>query len=463
MKKLLFFTLAAFLIASCGSGGSKKQSEKSETTMESQYQVQLMTVDPGHFHAALVQKIMYDQVSPEVHVYAPEGPDYLQHLNRIKSFNERAADPTSWNEIVYTGSDFFEKMLEDKPGNVVVLSGNNKKKAEYITKSVNAGLNVFADKPMIISPEDFPGLEEAFKVAGEKGVLLYDIMTERYEVTTILQKLLSLKEDIFGTLSTGAQDEPAVSKVSVHHFLKMVAGAPNIRPAWFFDVEQQGEGIVDVTTHLVDLVQWECFPEQILSPSDVNVVAVKRWPTIISKDEFKAVTGLEDFPDFLQKDIKEGKLNVFANGEIVYQIKGTWAKVSVTWNYQAPPGGGDTHYSVMHGSKCDLVIKQGTDEKFLTTLYIENVKGSTLNDFTLKLKEALGTLPYDSLVIEPVGKTALKINIPKKYRVSHEEHFGQVTARFLEYMKEGKLPEWEVQGMITKYYTTTSALKKARE
>jgi predicted dehydrogenase len=463
MKKLLFFILAAFLLASCGSGGSKKQSEKSETTMENQYQVQLMTVDPGHFHAALVQKIMYDQVSPEVHVYAPEGPDYLQHLNRIKSFNERPADPTSWNEIVYTGPDFFEKMLEDKPGNVVVLSGNNKKKAEYITKSVNAGLNVFADKPMIISPEDFPGLEEAFKVAGGKGVLLYDIMTERYEVTTILQKLLSLKEDIFGKLTTGTQQEPAVSKVSVHHFLKMVAGAPNIRPAWFFDVEQQGEGIVDVTTHLVDLVQWECFPEQILSPSDINVAAVKRWPTIISKEEFKAVTGLEDFPDFLQKDIKDGKLNVFANGEIVYQIKGTWAKVSVTWNYQAPPGGGDTHYSVMHGSKCDLVIKQGADEKFLTTLYIENVKVSTLNDLTLKLKEALGTLPYDSLVIEPVGKTALKINIPKKYRVSHEEHFGQVTARFLEYMKEGKLPEWEVQGMITKYYTTTSALKKARE
>jgi hypothetical protein len=30
-------------------------------------------------------------------------------------------------------------------------------------------------------------------------------------------------------------------------------------------------------------------------------------------------------------------------------------------------------------------------------------------------------------------------------------------------MKDGKLPDWEVPGMITKYYTTTSALKKARE
>jgi hypothetical protein len=53
--------------------------------------------------------------------------------------------------------------------------------------------------------------------------------------------------------------------------------------------------------------------------------------------------------------------------------------------------------------------------------------------------------------------------MPKKYRVSHEEHFGQVTARFLEYLKDGKLPDWEVPGMITKYYTTTSALKLAKK
>jgi hypothetical protein len=117
----------------------------------------------------------------------------------------------------------------------------------------------------------------------------------------------------------------------------------------------------------------------------------------------------------------------------------------------------------MHGTKCDLVIKQGAEEKYLPTLYIENVKSMKLNDFTTALKQAISTLPFDSLQIESVGKNALKINIPKKYRVSHEEHFGQVTAKFLEYMRDGKLPEWEVPGMITKYFTTTSALKKARE
>ena len=464
MRRLYsFFIPIVIVLTSCGSQGSKQQTAKPPSTMGKNYQVRLITVDPGHFHAALIQKIMYDQVSPDVHVYAPDGPDYLQHLQRINLYNSRPVNPTSWNEIVYKGPDFFEKMLADKAGNVVVLSGNNRKKTEYIMRSVKAGLNVLADKPMIISPEDFPALQEAFATAKEKGVLIYDIMTERYEVTTILQKLLSQDAEIFGVLTTGSKDEPAVTKISVHHFSKIVSGNPVLRPEWYFDVQQQGEGIVDVTTHLVDLVQWECFPEQIINPSDISMISAKRWPTIITKEEFKGVTGFEDFPGYLQKDIKNGKLNVFANGEMIYRIKGLFAKVSVEWKYQAPPGGGDTHYSVMHGTKCDLVIRQGAEEKFLPTLYVENIKGSGMNDFSSDLQKVINTLPYDSLKVNVVDMNTLKIIIPVKYRVTHEEHFGQVTAKFLDYLKAGKLPEWEVPDMITKYYTTTSALRLAME
>ena len=463
MKKLFLLIIPVlFVIVSCGTGGSKQQSGKSETTMENQYQVKLITVDPGHFHAGLVQKTMYPGVSPDVYVYAPEGPDVEQHLNRITSYNTRAADPTTWNEIVYKGDDFFEKMLAGKQGNVVVLSGNNKKKAEYISRSVNAGLNVLADKPMIILPEDFEGLKETFRVAQEKGLVLYDIMTERHEITTILQKELAAIETVFGKLVNGTKEDPAVTKVSIHHFSKMVSGTPLTRPAWFFDVEQQGEGIVDVTTHLVDMVQWECFPEQILNPADVTIVDAKRWTTAISKEEFKKVTGMDTYPSYLAKDVKNDKLNVFSNGEFVYQLKGVFAKVSVEWRFEAPAGGGDTHYSVMRGTKCDLAIRQGVNEKFVPTLYIENIKSDPSGKFNTDLKEAVATLPFEGLVIEPVNKNTIKIVIPDKYRIGHEAHFGQVTGQFLKYLEAGKLPEWEVPNMITKYYTTTSALKMAK-
>jgi predicted dehydrogenase len=136
----------------------------------------------------------------------------------------------------------------------------------------------------------------------------------------------------------------------VHHFFKYVSGSPLKRPAWFFDVEQQGEGIVDVTTHLVDLIQWEAFPEVTLKKEDVEIVSATRWTTDLTPEMFKKSTKLDEYPDYLQKDVENGILKVYSNGEINYKLKGIHAKVSVIWNFQAPEGTGDTHYSIMRGT-----------------------------------------------------------------------------------------------------------------
>ena len=102
-------------------------------------------------------------------------------------------------------------------------------------------------------------------------------------------------------------------------------------------------------------------------------------------------------------------------------------------------------------------LKSRTANAIRTNSLVGNVKGHIEN-----LKAVLGTLPYDSLLAESAGKNFLRVNIPKKYKATHEDHFGQVTSRFLEYMNDGNLPEWEVPGMITKYYTITRALKMAK-
>ena len=120
--------------------------------------VRLMTLDPGHFHAALIQKEMYPGVSETVQVYAPLGPDLTAHLNRIAGFNLRAENPTRWQLEVHTGPDFMGRMLRERAGNVVVISGRNRGKIDRILASVEAGLNVLADKPWIIDAADRPKL-----------------------------------------------------------------------------------------------------------------------------------------------------------------------------------------------------------------------------------------------------------------------------------------------------------------
>src|SRR5688500_15982317 len=426
--------------------------------------VQIVTLDPGHFHAALVQKSMYPDVDSVVHVYAPEGNDLQFHLDRIKTYNSRADNPTRWKENVYTGADFFEKMIEEKKGNVVVLSGNNQKKSEYILRSIQNGFNVLADKPMVIESKDFSVLQQAFETAKEKNLLLYDIMTERYEITTMLQKELSMLPEVFGTLEKGTVDNPAVTKESVHHFYKYVSGSVLTRPAWFMDVSQQGEGIVDVTTHLVDLVQWECFPDQIINyPNDIQLATAKRWPTDMSLSEFKAITKLDSFPAYLKKDVvNDSILKVYSNGEINYTLKGVHAKVSVIWGYQAPEGTGDTHYSIMRGTKANLVIRQGAEQQFKPALYIEPINAAA--GFEGQLVANLTTVQkkFPGITLKK-SAAGWEVIIPEKYKEGHEAHFARVMEKFLDYLKSGNMPGWEVPNMISKYYTTTSALELAKK
>jgi predicted dehydrogenase len=427
--------------------------------------MKLAILDPGHFHAALVQKHMYAAVDDTVHVYAPAGPDLDDYLSKIDGYNAREKDPTHWRVVTHTGSDFLERFVADRRGDIVVLAGNNRRKTEYLTRAVAAGIHTLADKPMVIDGEGFDALERAFAVAREKGVLLYDIMTERFEITTMLQKAFAAIPSVFGEQLRGTVDQPAVTKESVHHFSKRVSGVPIKRPAWFFDTTQQGEGLVDITTHLVDLVQWECFPDQVLDyRKDIAILAARRWPTAITPAQFATVTQLAGYPDYLRKDVQaNGDLHTYANGEIDYTLRGVHAKVSVRWDFEAPPGGGDTHFSVMRGSRANLVIRQGEAQAYRPVLYVEPADPVEMAAFGRSLEQAL---PQVQATYPGIGTkrtdAGWEVIVPAAYHVGHEAHFGQVTEAFLGCVARGALPAWEVPNMLAKYYVTTRALALAR-
>lgn len=460
--KSIFVMLAGgFLLASCSQEAAVKDAKFTGAAGE----VKIITLDPGHFHAALVQKSAYDQVSTQVHVYAPEGAELQSHMALINGFNSRSDSPTSWEQNVYAGDDFLEKMIQEKKGNVMVTAGNNRKKTDYIKRTLEAGINVLADKPMVINTQNFETLKECFKIAEENDVLLYDIMTERYEITTMLQGYLSQQNSIYGEQLVGSAEDPAIVKESVHHFYKLVDGRPLIRPAWFFDVEQEGDGIVDVTTHLVDLVQYEAFPGVTLDyTKDYEMIDANRWTTTMTKGEFCQATALEDYPEYLDKYVTDDNLSVYCNGDIIYKLKGIVAKVSVIWNYTFPEGGGDTHYSIMKGSKSNLVIKQGEEQGYRPELYVEVNEGLDMQAYEKEMEQVKVKLAevYPGVTLEKQSDLTWYVSIPDSYRVGHEAHFGEVTKRYLGYLIDGKLPEWEVPNMISKYYVTTKALEIAK-
>jgi predicted dehydrogenase len=425
-------------------------------------EARLMVVDPGHFHAALVQKEMYSWLDKRVSVYAPLGPDVIDYLNRIGRFNTRNENPTSWEVELHTGPDFFERMLRERPGNVVILTGRNRPKIERIRASVEAGLHVLADKPWIIKSADMPELERVLNEAEEKGIIAYDIMTERYEITSILQRELVNDAGVFGRLEQGSDAEPAVTARSVHYLMKVVAGVPLRRPVWFFDVDETGEGLADVGTHVVDLVQWTAFPDQKLDyRTDVQVLGGKRWPTVMSQTDFEKVTGDAEFPQFLMKHVKGGQLEYFCNNAVHYTVRGAHVKLDILWSWEAAAGTGDTYDASFRGSKARVEIRQGKPEHSIPELYVTPASASVKTEVFDALRKKVAALQtvYPGIAVQESGAEAHLV-IPERFRVGHEAHFAQVTNKFSGYLKTPRtLPAWEKPNMLVKYFISTKGVE----
>jgi predicted dehydrogenase len=447
--------------------------------------VRLMTLDPGHFHAALIQKEMYPGVAAGVDVYAPPGWDLDEHVKRVAAYNQRAEKPTAWQMSVHTGADFVERMLEERPGNAVIISGRNRPKIDRSARSVDAGLHVLADKPWILAAADLPTLDTVLARADARGVVAYDIMTERFEITTVLQRALVNDAAVFGAIVNGSEADPGVYMESVHHLMKVVSGAPNLRPAWFFDAAEQGEGLNDIGTHLVDLVQWTLFPGRAVDyRSEITVTAAQRWPTVIPESEFQRVTGGQRFGPALAPSVEKGPgrrparrslggggslgeggaLQFFANTLVSYTVRGVHTRLNVIWDWEAPPGGGDTHFAFYRGTRARIEVRQTAADRYLPELYVVPASPALHAPVLAATRAAIASLAgtHPGIGVEERG-SEIRVTVPAALRDGHEAHFARVAANFLRYVRDRRaLPTWERPNMLAKYYVTTMGTELSR-
>ncbi len=461
----LLIMLGILLLFSCDMQKGKKEIQSKTLFTGKDGEIELVVLNPGHFHASLLQKFPQKQVNDTVLVYAPQGNELDQYLASIEGYNDRSENPTVWNEVVYSGSDYLEKMLEEKKGNVVILAGNNLKKTDYIYQAINAGYNVLSDKPMAINTENFELLRSAYDSARTQDVYLYDVMTERYEILNTLTRELVNNKELFGELQDGTPENPSIVMENVHHFYKEVSGNVLVRPAWFYDVEQQGEGMVDVATHLVDLINWQCFPDSVIDyERDVNIISASHWPTKLTLSDFTRSTKLEVFPDFLTKYVNNSVLDVYSNGRINYQVKGKNIAVTALWNYEAPKGGGDTYSATIKGTKATVEIVQNKAENYIKQLYVQKDKSTDEKEFesaiTKIVTQLQETYPYVSS--KRISGSRYQIVVPVESRKGHEDYFGYVAQKYFGFLVNRNMPEWEISNTIAKYYITTTALEMAR-
>jgi hypothetical protein len=422
-------------------------------------EIPLVVIDPGHFHATLVQQEMYPGLSPLVRIHAPLGPDLIDYLGRIARYNRRPQGATDWRLDVHAGPDFLDCIRDEPPGGIAIFSGRNRSKIERIIAALETGLHVLADKPVIIEAADLTQLEAALALAQERGLVLADMMTGRHNTLVRLLQALRSDPEVCGDPIPGTRDEPGVLLSGVHHLRKVVAGLPNPRPAWYFDVTEQGEGLADTGVHLVDRVHETLFPEQPLDwQRDVEILAASRWPTLVNLAQFRELTGENSWPDDLAPWIRGDVLEYFCNGRADYRVRGNHVRLEVRWDWQAEQGV-DTHHALYRGTRCRLAVRQGPAERFRPELYV-----LPDCDIGAALQQRIAVLQanYPGIAVETLG-SEWRIAIPEALRIGHDAAFAAFTRRFLAYVADpASVPARERSNLSAKYRVTTEAVALSR-
>jgi len=415
----------------------------------------LAFLDPGHFHAALTLRERHPRVRDEIAVYAPDGAELRDFLALVDAFNRRPERPTAWRPVVRAGADSLARLIADRPGDAVVLAGRTAGKMALIRRLHDAGFHVLADKPWLANPEDLDDLRSTLR----GGPVAAEIMTGRHEIASILVRRLVADREVFGGFAAGAVD-PAIEIASVHHLEKTVNGAPLRRPAWFFDVRVQGDGVSDLPTHMVDQVQGLVRSAGAGAPP-LELIAARRWATPVPRAIFARVTGEADFPSDLRHAVRDSALGYLGNAAVRFRAGAVVAALETRWDLSEPAGGGDTHRTVVRGERATIRVELSAATGFRRRIQLEprgeaKPVGAALERAIERLQEH-----HPGVAVAP-AESGWEIRIPRALDTGHESHFPLVLDGFLALAESGGAPASLVRDTLAKYELLARAMEAAR-
>jgi predicted dehydrogenase len=421
----------------------------------------LVFLDPGHFHAALTLRERHPLVRDQIAVYAraPDGADGVRELAEflalIESFNRRTERPTAWQTVVRTSDDPLGQLLHDRPGDVVILAGRNDRKMALARRLHDAAFHVLADKPWLTSAAGLPDVRHVLS----GGARVMEMMTGRHASTSSIANRLVGERDIFGEFATG-DDGPAIRLASVHHLEKVVNGVPLRRPAWYFDVRVQGDGLADIPTHLVDQAQRFVATHGVTVDRDLELVAARRWATPVPRALFARVTGLADFPVDLRALVDGDVLAYAGNAELSFRLGGIDAHLGTRWDLTEPPGGGDAHSATIVGTEARVRIEQGPRTGFRRRLWVEPRGRGARLEAALRQAVAAWQGTYPGIEILAVAD-GFEVRVPAGPGTAHEAQFPLVLDEFLRAIDHAAWPDARAAETLAKYEMLARALTVA--
>jgi predicted dehydrogenase len=361
--------------------------------------------------------------------------------------------------MLRTGDRPLDELIAERPGEVAILAGRNDRKMAAMRRLHDAGFHLLADKPWMAEASGLDDLHHL--MAG--GPLAVEMMTGRHDITSILTRKLVSERDVFGDFDVGS-GKPTIEISGVHHLEKTVNGRPLRRPPWYFDVRVQGDGLADIPTHMVDQVQRLVIAASRRAsdaPPPLELLAARTWPTLVPRGLFARVTGQSEFPAELSDIVKGDELAYRANAELAFRLGRVTAALDTRWDLSAPPGGGDTHRSVIRGTRAEILIEQHAGTGFRRRLSVLPVRDGDDVRAALTNAGAAWQAELPGLSIVPAG-AACEIRVPPSLDVGHEAHFPLMLADFLALVEGGRMPPELASATLAKYTLLAHAAAAAR-
>ena len=405
--------------------------------------------DPGHFHAALLFFRGNRRVDRTVHLYAPPGPDVEKFINLIDGFNGREEEPTDWRLECHIGGDALDAMIADRRGRIIILAGRNGPRLALMHRLHDEGFHVLADKPWLTDSAALPHLDA---ITGAPPLAI-DIMTGRHSAFAGMRNAIINTASVFGALGDGT-DQPALEFTSRHHLLKIVGGQPLQRPAWFYNVNVQGDGLVDIQSHYVDQAQWIIAGRHRFdSDRDWEVVNAERWTTPVPLDLFRESTGETAFPDYLSHAVEGGQLHLACNGRIEYRLRGVRVRQHCEWGLREAGGGGDIHGFTARGENAELTVQHGPETGFQAEMRLR-----LRSDHALDTALGQWRAGYPGLEITPSNGGYI-LRLAPAAEVGHDGQFPLMLNQFLDLVEADAWPADLAARIRTRY----TLLARARD
>src|SRR5262249_7860671 len=152
-----------------------------------------------------------------------------------------------------------------------------------------------------------------------------------------------------------------------------------------------------------------------------ELLGVRRWATPVPLALFARVTGEREFPPEIRDAIADSELSYYGNAELTFRLGEVTVGLDTRWHLTAPPGGGDSHRTVIRGTHAEIKVEQGALTGFRRRLTVLPRVDAERVRAALERTVAACQSDYPGVAVSTVG-SGWEIRVPGQLDTGHESH-----------------------------------------